>query len=629
VVSDQATHARFTGRTAWARNLQTPLREFLRTETGSAAVLLAAAVAALVWVNVDAHSYESLWSTRLSIRLDGWAVALDLRGWVNGGLMTFFFFVVGLEVRREFDLGELRERRRFALPMVAAGAGAALAVAIYLAVNAGRPSAHGWGAALSTDTAFALGMLALVGPRFPDRLRAFMLTVVVVDDVLALGVIAFAYSESIDWTALAIAAGLYGVVLFACRFRLRFGLVFFLLGAAAWVALLEAGVEPVVIGLALGIVNFAYPADRSSLERATERFREFREQPTAELARSAVAQVRAATSMNERLQHLYHPWTSYVIVPLFALANAGIAFGGGFLGEALRSPITLGILFGYVVGKPVGIAGGSWIVTRLSGRRLRPPVGWIAVAGGGTIAGIGFTVSLLIATLAFDGRELDEAKLGIVSAAVVASALTWLLFRATAYVPGLRLRALLGAAEPLTDLYVDVDLERDHIRGPEDAPVTVVEYGDFECPYCGQAEPVVRELLRDFGDVRYVWRHLPLNDVHPHAQFAAEASEAAAAQGAFWKMHDLLLEHQDALSVDDVIGYGEQLGLDLDRFADDLRARDGAARVASDVDSADLSNVSGTPTFFVNGRRHYGAYDSATLSTAVRAAGARAVLAQR
>jgi protein-disulfide isomerase len=188
-------------------------------------------------------------------------------------------------------------------------------------------------------------------------------------------------------------------------------------------------------------------------------------------------------------------------------------------------------------------------------------------------------------------------------------------------------RALLGAAEPLTDLYIDVDPARDHIRGPVDAAVTVVEYGDFECPYCGQAEPVMRELLRDFGDVRYVWRHLPLNDVHARAQLAAEASEAAAEQGAFWQMHDLLLDYQEALELNDLIGYAEQLGLDVDRFTSDVHARVGAARVADDVDSADLSGVSGTPTFFINGRRHYGAYDIATLSAAVRAAGARALLA--
>jgi protein-disulfide isomerase len=158
--------------------------------------------------------------------------------------------------------------------------------------------------------------------------------------------------------------------------------------------------------------------------------------------------------------------------------------------------------------------------------------------------------------------------------------------------------------------------------------VTVVEYGDFECPYCGRAEPVVRQLLREFGDVRYVWRHLPLTDVHPRARLAAEASEAAADQGAFWELHDLLLTHQDALTPEDLIAYAEQLGLDVERFASDLQAHVGAARVAEDVDSADLSGVSGTPTFFVNGHRHQGAYDIATLSTAVRAAGAQATLAR-
>jgi protein-disulfide isomerase len=234
-----------------------------------------------------------------------------------------------------------------------------------------------------------------------------------------------------------------------------------------------------------------------------------------------------------------------------------------------------------------------------------------------------------VATLAFEGSQLEEAKVGILSAALAAALLTWLIFRATALLPRrARIRALLGTAEPLVDLYLDVDPERDHIRGPLDAPVTLVEYGDFECPYCGQAEPIVRELLRDFADVRYVWRHLPLSDVHLHAQLAAEAAEAAAEQDAFWEMHDLLLEHQDALELDDLIEYAEQLRLDGERFGTDLRDRAGALRVADDVDSADLSGVSGTPTFFVNGQRHYGAYDIATLSAAVRAAGARAVLAR-
>jgi Na+/H+ antiporter NhaA len=627
-VSTAPEPARFSARTAWARNEQTPLREFLRTETGGAAFLLTAAVLALVWVNVDASSYNSVWSTTLSIRVSDASVALDLRIWVNSGLMTFFFFVVGLEARREFDLGEFRERRRFALPLLAGTGGMVAAVATYLAFNAGHPSAHGWGVAMSTDTAFALGMLALVGPRFPDRLRAFMLTVSVVDDIVALVVIATVYSGSLRYVPLAVAFVLYAIVFVLHRFSLRAGFVYFAFGAAAWVALLKAGVEPVVIGLAMGALAYAYPASRSTLERATERFREFREQPTAELARSAGAQLRAATSANERLQQLFHPWTSYAIVPLFALANAGIVINGSFLARGFSSPITLGIIFGYVVGKPVGIFGTSWLLARLTGGRLQPPVGWAAVAGGGTIAGIGLTVALLVATLAFHGTQLDEAKLGILSAALGASLVTWLVFRATERLPRrLRIRALVGTAAQLTDLYIEVDPERDHIRGPLEAPVTVVEYGDFECPYCGQAESVVRELLSDFTDVRYVWRHLPLNDVHVNAQLTAEASEAAADQGAFWEMHDLLLDHQDALRPDDLVAYALQLGLDVERFGDELRMHSGAARIAEDVDSADLSGVSGTPTFFINDQRHYGAYDIATLSAAVRAAGARAVLA--
>ena len=627
--ADAATGAAqpLSGRTAWARNLETPLRSFLRTETGSAAVLLAAVVAALVWVNVDASSYARVWQTTLSIRVGDTGLSHDLRYWLNSGLMTLFFFVVGLEARREFDLGELRERRRVALPLAAGLGGMLVPVAIFLAFNAGRSSAHGWGAAMSTDTAFALGMLALVGRRFPFRLRAFMLTFSVVDDLLALLVIATVYAAEINGGPLLVAAVLFALIVVAVRLDVQTGFVYAVLGIATWIALSRSGVDPIVIGLAMGLLTYATPAARSDLERASDLFRLFREQPTPELARSARVGLATAISPNERLQQLYHPWTSYIIVPLFALANAGIVLDAGFLGRAFRSPITLGILVGYVVGKPAGVLGGSWLVAKVTGGRLRPPVGWAALAGGGAIAGIGFTVSILIADLAFRGDQLAQAKVGVLSAALCASLLTWLVFRATALLPRRqRIRALFGTAESIVDLAVPVDPDRDHVRGPEGALVTLVEYGDFECPYCGLAEPVVRQLLRDFGDLRYVWRHLPLNDVHPHAQLAAEAAEAAAAQGAFRELYEKLLAHQDALTRDDLIGYAAELGLDTERFADDLDDHAGAARIAEDVDSADLSGVSGTPTFFVNDRRHYGAYDIDTLSAAVRTAGARAIV---
>ena len=605
--------------------METPLRTFLRTETGSASVLAGATVAALIWANVSVSSYDKFWTTRLSVLVGGSGVTVDVRGFVNSGLMALFFLVVGLEARREFDVGELRVRSRLALPFLAGLGGMVVPIGIYLIVNAGRPSEHGWGMAMSTDTAFALGALALVGRRLPDRIRTYLLTFSVVDDLAGIAIIAVVYSGRIRVVPLLSGIGLLVVVLIVRARGIRNGPMYLVIGIAAWVAFFKSGVDPVVVGLVLGLLSYAYSASRASLEQASEAFRLFREQPTAELAQSARAGVRTAISPNDRLALIFHPWTSYVIVPLFALANAGIVLNASFLARAYTSPVTLGILLGYLVGKPVGTAGAAWLVSRVTQGRVTPPVGWGAVIGVGTVAGIGFTVSLLIASLALQGTALAEAKLGILSAALCASGLTWIVFRLVNRLPALpRLRALLGTAEVITDLAVPVDVGRDHIRGPEEALVTVVEYGDFECPYCGLAEPAVRELLRDFGDVRYVWRHLPLNDVHPNAQLAAEGAEVAGRQGAFWEMHDLLLDHQDALRPRDLIGYVDSLGLDTERFAADLRKHAGAARVSEDVDSADLSSVSGTPTFFVNGKRHYGAYDIETLSKAVKLAMARA-----
>jgi Na+/H+ antiporter NhaA len=614
-------------RTSWARKPETPLRHFLRTETGSSAFLLAATLIALAWANIDSPGYASAWQTELSIRVGTTGLADSLHGWVNSGLMAFFFLVAGLEARREFDMGELRERRRLAVPLVVGLGGMVVPIAIYLAVNAGHPSASGWGTAMSTDTAFALGLLALVGRGVPDRVRTYLLTFSIVDDIAGIVIIALVYSGRINLTALGVGLALLAVMIVARGRGIRSGPAYLLVGVSAWIAFFESGIDPVVVGLVIGMLALAYPASRRDLERASESFRLFREQPTPELAQYARESVRTAISPNDRLQQLFHPWTSYLIVPLFALANAGIAINGSFLGRAYTSPVTLGILLGYVLGKPVGTVGSAWLLSRVSRGRIRPPVGWAAVTGAGVIAGIGFIVSLLIASLAFHGTQLAEAKVGILSAAVCASALTWVVFRVTAMLPKrLRLRALLGTSETIIDLAVPVDPEFDHIRGPDRAPVTLVEYGDFECPYCGQAEPVVRELLADYGDLRYVWRHLPLTDVHPHALLAAEGSEAAALHGKFWEMHDQLLDHQGALTASDLIRYAEELGLDTEQFIRDLSTGAGGAKIAADIDSADLSGVSGTPTFFINGKRHQGAFDIGTLSEAVRMARARALI---
>jgi Na+/H+ antiporter NhaA len=605
-----------------------PLRVFVRAETRGAAFLAVAAALALIWANIPALHYETAWTTTLATTLGRWQLSLPLREWVNSGLMAFFFFVVGLEARREADLGELRQVRAVVLPLAAGLAGMALPAAIYVAFAAGSGAGHAWGTAMSTDTAFALGALSLVGPRHADRLRAYIVAVLVFDDLASLIVIAVVYSQQITLRPLLLAAGLFAVVLGVRAAGVRHGLVYLVLGVATWVAMLASGVDPLVVGLAMGLLAYASPAPRATLEQASQEFRRFREQPTGAFARRARVSLEAAVSPNDRLAALWLPWTTYLVVPLFALANAGVALTGPSLWAAVRSPVTLGIVVGYVVGKPIAIASVSYLVTRLSRRRLRPPVGWGAVVGAGTAAGIGFTVALLIASLAFHGLLLEQAKIGVLATVLLAPLLSAAVFRALDALPQrTQVRALLGDPVDLVDLADPIDSEVDHIRGPLDAPVTVVEYGDFECPYCGRAEPVVRALLEEFADLTYVWRHLPLDDVHPHARQAAEASEAASEQGAFWEMRDLLFQHQEQLELGDLVGYAASLGLDVDRFTRDLDERRYAARIDRDVDSADVSGVGGTPTFFINGRRHQGAYDIGTLSATVKSAGARAALA--
>jgi Na+/H+ antiporter NhaA len=586
-----------------------------------------ATLAALVWANSPWwHSYQSVWSTTLAVRIGGAGIAADLRIWVNEGLMTVFFLVVGLEAKREFDLGELRDRRRVAIPVLAAIGGILVPVAIYSAFNAGGVGAHGWGAAMSTDSAFALGALALLTPRSATRLRVFLLTLSVVDDLCALLVIAIVYTAHVSLVALAVAVGLFAVLVGLRRVGTVRRPLTVAVAVALWVAMFKSGIDPVISGLAVGLATGAYAPSREDLDHGIALAYSFREQPTPELARSAREGLLSAISPNERIQYSLHPWASYVIVPLFALANAGVHVTGTLLAHAIASPVTLGILIGYVVGKPVGVSAGSWLATRPALHGPRPPLTPPMVVAGGACAGIGFTVSLLISSLAFHGRLLDEAKLGALGSVILAPLVTWTVLRAIRHLPAsLRARQLGRTADDILDLAEDVDASRDHIRGSNHAPVTLLEYGDFECTYCGQAEPVIRELLSDHSnDVRYVWRHLPLNDVHPYAQLAAEASEAAAAQGHFWEMYDVLLAHQGALRLADVADYAQQLGLDSERLVDEVRSGEYRNRVTEDVSSADESGVSGTPTFFINGLRHYGVYDTAALTEAILAAKRRA-----
>lgn len=593
------------------------VRRFAETENASAFVLLAATVVALVWANSPwSASYNELWHTELALRAGSNEFTLDLRHWVNDGLMALFFFVAGLEIRREFDMGDLRERRRLAIPVLAAVGGMVVPALIYLAFNAGEPSARGWGIAMGTDTAFALGVLTAVGGAAP-RVRTFLLSMVVVDDAVALTVIAVAYTDDLSIVPLLVALGFLVAVLGLRAARIRHGVAYFIAGTGVWVATLASGVHATIAGVVMGLLATAYPPSRDDLSRAGTTWRLFREEPTPQLARTASRTLALTVSPNERLQHLFHPWTSFVVVPLFALANAGVEISAQGLRDAATSPITLGIVIGLVAGKLLGITGATWLAWRLGRFPLTVP--WPSLFGVATVAGIGFTVSLLIADISFEGDDLDDAKLGILVASLLAAALSWCAFRIIGRT-GIPAGAD-GLAAPIVDLSDPVDPEVDHIRGSLDAPLVLVEYGDFECPYCLRAGSTLHDLAATFGDdLAFVFRHLPLDQVHEHARLAGEAAEAAASQGRFWEMHDTLFAHQDALTEADLVDYAREVGLDVDRFARDLHHRRHALRVERDATSADDSGASGTPTFFINGHRHRGRSDLTTLTGELRRA---------
>ena len=607
-----STHA---GRTALRRG-ERRVQEFLQTESGSASLLLVATVVALVWANSPlSGAYEDLWSAELSVDVAGAEIREDLRHWVNDGLMVFFFFVVGLEIRREMAMGELTDRARAAAPILAALGGMLVPAALYLALNAGGEGARGWGIVMATDIAFVLGLLALVGPKVPGPLRVFLLTLAIVDDIGAIVVIAIFYSSGIDPVALGAAVVLAPLVFVVNRVQIWRGPAYFLAGLALWIAMHESGVHPTIAGVILGVATAVHPPRRGAVERAARIGRSFSQAPTPGLARATSLSIADSVSPNERLQTLLHPWTSYVIVPIFALANAGVALDGDALSAAATSPIALGIVLGLVAGKALGITAFTAAAVRSGRGSLPEGLGATQITGGAALAGIGFTVSLFVTDLAFtDAAQKSEAKVGVLAASLIAALLATAIFRLAA-------RRHDGDRE-LHPARLDrpVDPAIDHVRGDPDAPLTLVEYGDYECPFCGKATGVIDDLFEHFGDeLRYVYRHVPNEEVHPAAWLAAEAAEAAGAQGRFWEMHDRLFAAQDDLGIDRVIDEAQALRLDLDRFVDDLQEHVHAEHIRQDAASAEGSGVDGSPTFFVGDRRHAGPWDARTLTAALEA----------
>jgi Na+/H+ antiporter NhaA len=404
-------------------------RSFLRTESGSAVLLLAAAVIAIVWANLGA-GYEEFWHLDLRLGVGGSELALDLRHWVNDGLMVLFFFSVGLEISREAVLGELRGARALAAPALAALGGLTVPAALFLLFNASGPAAGAWGIAISTDTAVVIGVLALVGPRCPDQLRVFLLALAIVDDIGAVGAIAVFYTDEVDLGALALAG-----VLFLALLGLRFVQfwrtpIYVLIGVVMWWAVLMSGVHPSVVGVVLGLLVNAYAPRPRDIARAQVVGTSFLLDPSPARALAAQSAVSEAVSPNERLQLRIQPWSSYVIVPLFVLANAGVSLSGPSLAAAFTSPLTWGIIVGLTAGKLIGVTAGTWIALRTRLGTVPDTLRWGQLIGGAGLAGIGFTVALFVTELALDDEELiTDAKIGILTGSILAGLIGWLIFR--------------------------------------------------------------------------------------------------------------------------------------------------------------------------------------------------------
>ncbi|MEO7399119.1 MAG: Na+/H+ antiporter NhaA [Ilumatobacteraceae bacterium] len=396
-----------------------PLRDFIAAETSGAVLLAGGAVTALIWANSPwSGSYNDLWTSRAAVTVAGHTLELDLRHWINDGLMTIFFLVVGLEIKRELTDGHLSTRRAALLPGAAALGGMAVPALVYLAI-AGTSAPRGWAIPMATDIALAVGVLAVAGRRIPTSLRTFLLGLAIVDDIAAIAIIAAVYSAGIMWGWLA--AGVIGVVITVALRRLGIRSTWFyvIIGAVVWLALHEAGIHPTLVGVAMGLLAPSIPRLPSELIDVDE----LTDLSDAEAAHTTSELAKGSVSVVEWLLHVLHPWTSYAIVPIFALANSGIQISVDGLADALGSPITWGVLLGLLLGKPIGVIVATRLAVGSGVADLPEATNPRQILGVGAAAGIGFTVALFITELAFDDpADQSNAKLAILVASVLAAA---------------------------------------------------------------------------------------------------------------------------------------------------------------------------------------------------------------
>ncbi|MGF1595556.1 MAG: Na+/H+ antiporter NhaA [Acidimicrobiales bacterium] len=408
-----------------------PMVKFLAQETASGVLLLVATAAALVWRNGPwGETYHAFWDTHLALSIGSHQLLdLSLHGWVNDALMALFFFVVGMEIKSELVAGDLADRRVAALPAFGALGGMVVPALLFLGFNYGTDSSTGWGIPMATDIAFAVGVLAIFGPRVPQRLRLFLLTLAIVDDIGAILVIAIFYTTAISFGWLAIAGGLIVVIVALRPLRVWYQPVYVLLGTGVWFAMHESGVHATIAGVVLGLLA---PARPLLGQRAFEHVEDILAGDTADPAavRDASFRIREMVPVTGRLTALLSPWTSFLIIPTFALANAGVQLSGDAASGALTSRVTWGVVVGLVIGKPVGIYLFSTAAIRANVATLPEGLRPAHLLGAGAVAGIGFTVALFISTLAFDDpRFTEESIIGILMASVLATFLGWFVLR--------------------------------------------------------------------------------------------------------------------------------------------------------------------------------------------------------
>ena len=409
-----------------ARLVARPVREFLRIETAGSALLLGAALIALLWANSPwAESYDSFWHTHITLDLGILTLDESLQHWVNDALMVIFFFVVGLEIKYELVQGDLRDPKTAALPIVAALGGMIVPALIYVVILGGAEGSNGWGIPMATDIAFAVGVLGLLGRRIPSPARLFLLTLAIVDDIGAIVVIAVFYTSDLNLTALAVALLLLGLMVLMRVLRIWAIWAYVVVGALVWLATLESGVHATLAGVAIALITPTVPLLEEKVARQYAKKALADHELDADESHRLRFLLDESVPVVERLQNRLHPLSSFFVLPVFALANAGVAVGGGVFGEAVTSAIGLGIAVGLVVGKPLGIVLFAFLAVRFGLGRLPDHTGWRMMAGLGFVAGIGFTVSLFIAGLSFPGEELmtAEAQIGILVGSLISAIL--------------------------------------------------------------------------------------------------------------------------------------------------------------------------------------------------------------